>query len=94
MRFVKPLDEKLVLALAARHRAIITIEENAIMGGAPDCLRPATRCARLSLRYDRRLLSRNRQRFHRLRFDFSVAFTKSGLVGTSLGDSSHVTWTG
>ena len=34
MRFVKPLDEKLVLALAARHRAIITIEENAIIGGA------------------------------------------------------------
>jgi 1-deoxy-D-xylulose-5-phosphate synthase len=34
MRFVKPLDEKLVLTLAARHRAIITIEENAIIGGA------------------------------------------------------------
>jgi 1-deoxy-D-xylulose-5-phosphate synthase len=34
MRFVKPLDEKLVLALAARHRAIITIEENAVIGGA------------------------------------------------------------
>jgi 1-deoxy-D-xylulose-5-phosphate synthase len=34
MRFVKPLDEKLVLSIAARHRAIITIEENAIMGGA------------------------------------------------------------
>src|SRR5271169_4256164 len=34
MRFVKPLDEKLVLSLAARHRAIITIEENAIIGGA------------------------------------------------------------
>jgi 1-deoxy-D-xylulose-5-phosphate synthase len=34
MRFIKPLDEKLVLALAARHRAIITIEENAIIGGA------------------------------------------------------------
>jgi 1-deoxy-D-xylulose-5-phosphate synthase len=34
MRFVKPLDEKLVLALAERHRAIITIEENAIIGGA------------------------------------------------------------
>ena len=34
MRFVKPLDEKLVTALAARHRAIITIEENAITGGA------------------------------------------------------------
>jgi 1-deoxy-D-xylulose-5-phosphate synthase len=34
MRFIKPLDEKLVLSLAARHRAIITIEENAVMGGA------------------------------------------------------------
>src|SRR5476651_2203559 len=34
MRFVKPLDEKLVTALATRHRAIITIEENAIIGGA------------------------------------------------------------
>jgi 1-deoxy-D-xylulose-5-phosphate synthase len=34
MRFVKPLDEKLVLSIAARHRAIITIEENAIIGGA------------------------------------------------------------
>jgi 1-deoxy-D-xylulose-5-phosphate synthase len=34
MRFVKPLDEKLVLTIAARHRAIITIEENAIIGGA------------------------------------------------------------
>jgi 1-deoxy-D-xylulose-5-phosphate synthase len=34
MRFVKPLDEKLVVSLAKRHRAIITIEENAIIGGA------------------------------------------------------------
>src|SRR5258707_1215767 len=34
MRFVKPLDERLVMSLAARHQAIITIEENAIMGGA------------------------------------------------------------
>src|SRR6202167_2062232 len=34
MRFIKPLDEKLVTALAARHRAIVTIEENAIIGGA------------------------------------------------------------
>jgi 1-deoxy-D-xylulose-5-phosphate synthase len=34
MRFVKPLDEKMVLAVAARHRAIVTIEENAIIGGA------------------------------------------------------------
>jgi 1-deoxy-D-xylulose-5-phosphate synthase len=34
MRFVKPLDEKLTLAVAGRHSAIITIEENAVMGGA------------------------------------------------------------
>jgi 1-deoxy-D-xylulose-5-phosphate synthase len=34
MRFVKPLDERLVMSLAARHQAIITIEENAVIGGA------------------------------------------------------------
>jgi len=34
MRFVKPLDEDLVIALAARHRALVTIEENAAAGGA------------------------------------------------------------
>jgi 1-deoxy-D-xylulose-5-phosphate synthase len=34
MRFVKPLDEDLVTALAARHRAIVTIEENSTIGGA------------------------------------------------------------
>jgi 1-deoxy-D-xylulose-5-phosphate synthase len=34
MRFVKPLDEELVIALAARHRALVTIEENVTQGGA------------------------------------------------------------
>jgi len=34
MRFVKPLDEELILALAARHRALVTLEENAVQGGA------------------------------------------------------------
>ncbi|MCO7513384.1 1-deoxy-D-xylulose-5-phosphate synthase [Pseudomonas guariconensis] len=34
MRFVKPLDEALVLELAASHELLVTIEENAIMGGA------------------------------------------------------------
>src|SRR5689334_10652772 len=34
MRFVKPMDEDLVISLAERHRAIITIEENATIGGA------------------------------------------------------------
>lgn len=34
MRFVKPLDEQLMLELAASHDALVTLEENAIMGGA------------------------------------------------------------
>lgn len=34
MRFVKPLDEALVLEMAASHDALITLEEGAIKGGA------------------------------------------------------------
>lgn len=34
MRFVKPLDEELVLEMAASHELLVTLEENAIMGGA------------------------------------------------------------
>ena len=34
MRFIKPMDEDLVIAMATRHRALITIEENATIGGA------------------------------------------------------------
>ena len=34
MRFVKPLDEALVLEMAASHELLVTLEENAIMGGA------------------------------------------------------------
>ena len=34
MRFVKPMDEALVLSLAANHDQFVTIEDNAIMGGA------------------------------------------------------------
>ncbi|MGL6021430.1 MAG: 1-deoxy-D-xylulose-5-phosphate synthase [Gibbsiella quercinecans] len=34
MRFVKPLDEQLVLEMAASHSALVTLEENAVMGGA------------------------------------------------------------
>src|SRR5579864_5775664 len=34
LRFVKPLDEDLLISIAARHRALITIEENATIGGA------------------------------------------------------------
>jgi 1-deoxy-D-xylulose-5-phosphate synthase len=32
-RFVKPLDEELLLQLAAGHQSIITIEENVVAGG-------------------------------------------------------------
>lgn len=34
MRFVKPLDETLILQLAATHSSLITLEEGAIIGGA------------------------------------------------------------
>ncbi len=34
MRFVKPLDEALILELAANHDVLVTVEENAIAGGA------------------------------------------------------------
>ncbi|RPI12926.1 MAG: 1-deoxy-D-xylulose-5-phosphate synthase, partial [Lysobacterales bacterium] len=34
MRFVKPLDEDLVCRLARAHECIVTVEENAISGGA------------------------------------------------------------
>ncbi|WP_019934410.1 1-deoxy-D-xylulose-5-phosphate synthase [Oceanimonas smirnovii] len=34
MRFVKPLDEALLLELTADHELLVTLEENAIMGGA------------------------------------------------------------
>ena len=34
MRFVKPLDSALVESVADRHQALVTVEENAVMGGA------------------------------------------------------------
>ncbi|WP_412504037.1 1-deoxy-D-xylulose-5-phosphate synthase [Shewanella indica] len=34
MRFVKPLDEDLIKELVANHDLLVTVEENAIMGGA------------------------------------------------------------
>ena len=48
MRFVKPLDEETVLTMAGRHRAIVTIEENVVAGGAgsavAECLASARVC--------------------------------------------------
>jgi 1-deoxy-D-xylulose-5-phosphate synthase len=34
MRFVKPLDRELLREIAATHDAIVTVEENAVLGGA------------------------------------------------------------
>ncbi len=34
MRFVKPLDEDLILEIAEQHQLIVTVEENAVTGGA------------------------------------------------------------
>lgn len=34
MRFVKPLDEALILELADQHELLITVEDNAVLGGA------------------------------------------------------------
>lgn len=34
MRFVKPLDEALIVELANTHALLVTVEENAVMGGA------------------------------------------------------------
>ena len=34
MRFIKPLDEKLIIELASVNKKLISIEDNAISGGA------------------------------------------------------------
>ena len=34
MRFVKPLDEDCIFKLAANHRMLVTLEDNAVAGGA------------------------------------------------------------
>ncbi len=48
MRFVKPLDEALVLQLAREHLALVTIEENAVAGGAGSAVIEALAAAELS----------------------------------------------
>jgi 1-deoxy-D-xylulose-5-phosphate synthase len=34
LRFIKPLDEELIVRIAAAHRALVTVEENVVAGGA------------------------------------------------------------
>ena len=50
MRFVKPLDEALILELAATHQSFITLEENAIMGGAGSGVNEFVMAKRLAIR--------------------------------------------
>jgi 1-deoxy-D-xylulose-5-phosphate synthase len=49
MRFVKPLDEATVIAIAGRHRAIVTVEENAVMGGAGSAVGEALAAAGIQI---------------------------------------------
>jgi 1-deoxy-D-xylulose-5-phosphate synthase len=45
MRWAKPLDRDLLLELAARHEALVTIEEGAILGGAGSAVLEALQAA-------------------------------------------------
>src|SRR5580698_6802309 len=49
MRFVKPLDENLVIELATRHRAMVTIEENAVAGGVGTAVGEVLACRGMPL---------------------------------------------
>ena len=49
MRWVKPLDVELLLAVAGRHEALVTVEEGARMGGAGSAVMEALHAAELTL---------------------------------------------
>ena len=48
MRFIKPLDAKLVAELALTHEAIVTVEEGCVMGGAGSAVMEALHAAGLA----------------------------------------------
>ena len=49
MRFIKPLDVELLLRVAARHAALVTVEENSVQGGAGSAVAEALAAAGVSL---------------------------------------------
>ena len=49
MRFVKPLDDALVLELADSHDLLVTVEENVVMGGAGSAVLEALQRARRTI---------------------------------------------
>ena len=50
MRFVKPLDEALINELARTHELLITLEENAVTGGAGSAVNEYLAAANLAVR--------------------------------------------
>ncbi len=49
MRFVKPLDESLVLELAASHDCLVTVEDNVVAGGAGSAVNELLHAHRISV---------------------------------------------
>jgi 1-deoxy-D-xylulose-5-phosphate synthase len=49
MRFVKPLDAELCAALARGHDALVTVEENVVMGGAGSAVGEALAAAGITV---------------------------------------------
>jgi 1-deoxy-D-xylulose-5-phosphate synthase len=49
MRFVKPLDERLVRELAGSHDLLVCVEENVVMGGAGSAVLECLHASRLSI---------------------------------------------
>ena len=49
MRFVKPLDEAMVRELAQTHRLLVTLEDNAVMGGAGSAVNECLHTAGLNV---------------------------------------------
>lgn len=50
MRFIKPLDEGMVLQMAADHGLLVTLEENVVQGGAGSAVNEALNAAGLAVR--------------------------------------------
>jgi len=57
MRFVKPIDHALIAQLASTHTAIITIEENCVMGGAGSAVMESLQAMQHSLSHTIKTLS-------------------------------------
>lgn len=50
MRFVKPLDEELIISLARKHDLLVTIEDNVVLGGAGSAVNEVILANKLEIR--------------------------------------------